>query len=216
MKSLAFLFRRRFCCRYGCGCLIICLLAVGIYGSKFVLPKASYYWRCLLPSRPRGIILHHTATPDIVAGQRVDAAFLDRAHARRGFSYKDPRGRIYHIGYHYVILRDGTIQPGRPENAPGSHTHGYNDYLGICLVGNFSSSANPHGEHGATHPSPAQLAALNRLLKKLIRKYHFRPEDIRRHRDFAFTACPGDRFPFEAVKRRAFSAETQPSKDKIR
>jgi N-acetyl-anhydromuramyl-L-alanine amidase AmpD len=173
------------------------LLLAGLSG------KLNLDWRRLWMQRPHGIILHHTATPDVVEGKRVDAAFIGREHARRGFS-TTVGARNIHIGYHYLILRDGTVQPGRPEDVPGSHTLGHNDQLGICLVGNFSSGANPHGEHGSTQPSRQQLAALDRLLKQLIDKYHYRPKHLHRHRDYAPTACPGDRFPFEDVKRRAF------------
>lgn len=177
---------------------VLNLLLAGLCG------RLDLSWRRLVRRHPVGVILHHTATPDIVAGQRVDAAFIGREHAQRGFSVI-AEGRVYHIGYHYLILRDGTVQAGRPESVPGSHTLGHNNQIGICLVGNFSSSANPHGEHGSTRPSPEQLAALDKLLKRLIRKYRFRPRDLHRHRDYAPTACPGDRFPFADVKRRAFS-----------
>lgn len=170
-------------------------------------------WRRPWQRHPTGIILHHTATPDIVEGRRVDADFIGREHARRGFR-ATVGGRTYHIGYHYLILRDGTVQTGRPEEVTGSHTLGHNNQLGICLVGNFSSSANPHGEHGSMAPSREQLDALDRLLKQLIRKYRFRPRHLHRHRDYAPTACPGDRFPFEDVKRRAFSRQgARPSRD---
>ncbi len=176
------------------------LLLAGLFG------RLNFDWWRTIRRQPVGIILHHTATPDVAAGQRVDVKFLSREHARRGFSVV-AHGRLYHIGYHYLILRDGTVQAGRPEDAPGSHTRGHNNQLGLCLVGNFSSSANPHGEHGSTRPSPEQLAALDKLLKQLIRKYRFRPRHLHRHRDYAPTACPGDRFPFDEVKRRAFEKE---------
>jgi len=180
------------------GAALLNLLLAGLSG------RLNWDWRRPFTHRPAGIILHHTATPDVVAGRRVDAAFIGREHARRGFS-TTVGGRTIHIGYHYLILRDGTVQPGRPEDVPGSHTLGHNDQLGICLVGNFSSSANPHGEHGSMRPSPRQLAALDELLQQLIRKYHYRPKHLHRHRDYAPTACPGDRFPFAEVKRRAFA-----------
>lgn len=40
------------------------------------------------------------------------------------------------IGYHKVILRDGTVEDGRPEYMQGAHCRGYNDRsLGVCLIG---------------------------------------------------------------------------------
>ena len=56
------------------------------------------------------------------------------------------------IGYHYVILEDGTIENGRPEYWVGSHAKGYNDTIGICLI----------GEDTFRH---AQMIALEKLIK---------------------------------------------------
>ena len=40
------------------------------------------------------------------------------------------------IGYHAVILRDGTVEQGRPLETPGAHVRGHNhDSIGICLIG---------------------------------------------------------------------------------
>ena len=56
------------------------------------------------------------------------------------------------IGYHYVILEDGTIQKGRPEYWKGSHARGYNEAIGICLI----------GEDTFQH---AQMIALEKMIK---------------------------------------------------
>ena len=39
------------------------------------------------------------------------------------------------IGYHYVILEDGTVEAGRPIYWSGAHARGHNDKIGICLIG---------------------------------------------------------------------------------
>ena len=40
------------------------------------------------------------------------------------------------IGYHKIILRDGTIENGRPEYWIGAHVKGKNNKsLGVCLIG---------------------------------------------------------------------------------
>lgn len=173
------------------------LLAAISYHSKGRWPRR------IIPYTPAGIILHHSATDQRLNGQLVDAQFIDRMHARRGFN-GITGGRNYHIGYHYIIRGDGVIEAGRPEWMWGSHTRGHNDQLGICLIGDFSSGDNPSGKKGPLRPSKAQLEALNKLLCRLSAKYHFKAEDIHRHRDYAKTACPGDRFPFQQVVRRAF------------
>jgi len=157
-----------------------------------------HWYRFLSRTRPRGIIIHHTASSGWRDGKLVDAAAIDRDHALRGFVCPY-HGKVYHIGYHYLILADGTVQPGRPEGAPGAHTIGHNDYLGICLVGNFSSLDNPDSKMQPARPTPKQLESLLALIRGLMSKYDFEVTDIHRHRDFWQTECPGDRFPFAQV-----------------
>lgn len=53
------------------------------------------------------IILHCTATPE---GQDFTVEQIRQWHLAQGFS---------DIGYHYVISRDGTVHPGRPESVVG-------------------------------------------------------------------------------------------------
>ncbi len=149
---------------------------------------------------PAGIVIHHTATGAVVEGHTVDADRIARWHEQRGFS-AEYRGEVYHIGYHYVILPDGTLQRGRPEWMLGAHTSGYNDYLGICLVGNFDSGANPDRAQQPAEPTPEQMATLESLLRDLLTKYRLRPEDVYGHCELAATACPGDRFPLDELRR---------------
>lgn len=48
-------------------------------------------------------------------------------HVQRGF--KD-------VGYHWVIIKSGVLQAGRPMNKMGAHCLGYNETsIGICLTG---------------------------------------------------------------------------------
>jgi hypothetical protein len=51
-------------------------------------------------------------------------------------------------------------------------------------------------------PTGAQLDALDHLLLTLSKRYNLSPGDIKRHRDFAQTACPGDRLPIQSVRAR--------------
>ncbi len=144
---------------------------------------------------PRGIIIHHSAVPPR-PGEVQDARLLEGIHARRGYGIFY-WGRIYHIGYHYVILPDGTIQAGRPEHCQGAHARGYNTYIGVCLIGDFSSADNPRGEMGLTAPTDAQLESLAKLARELRGRYGFPPENIRRHNEVSpDTECPGDRLVF--------------------
>lgn len=70
------------------------------------------------------IVVHCSDTPD---NREHTAADIHRWHQERGWDG---------IGYHWVIRRDGTIEPGRPEYWTGAHVKGHNKgSIGICLIG---------------------------------------------------------------------------------
>ena len=183
----------------GCGVLLLCAAVAALVAGVLAYHHGPR-WPQMLTHRPPGVVIHHSATGAMAGGRTIDAAFIDQAHERRGWGVSDG-GVDYHIGYNYVILPDGTVESGRPEWLPGAHAVGANDYLGICLVGNFSSKANPNGADQPARPTAEQMAALTDLLRTLMRKYRFGPNRIYGHRDFAATDCPGDRFPLEDLKR---------------
>jgi N-acetylmuramoyl-L-alanine amidase len=151
---------------------------------------------------PEGIIVHHAALPVKLQGHAVDAETIDRLHEQRGYG-AFYWGRVYHVGYHFIILPDGTIQQGRPEHCRGSHAAGYDSFLGICLIGNFSANSNPDGDRGLKEPTEAQIQALTALVKRLRTSYHIPLDRIRRHSDVnPHTECPGDRFSLQQLMDR--------------
>jgi N-acetylmuramoyl-L-alanine amidase len=100
----------------------------------------------------------------------VDASVIDRWHRERGF---------LKIGYHYVILRDGTVQKGRKDSEVGAHVEGYNTgSLGICLVGGLNDSTGK-SENNFTKE---QFASLSALLFKLSLEHP--GATVLGHRDF--------------------------------
>ncbi len=180
--------------------VILLLIAIAIVTVGGLTMRLGPRWpRRLLFRGPGGIVIHHTATPSVVEGQKVDVGLISAWHKRRGFA-AEYREHVYTIGYHYVIAPDGTVERGRPEWMMGAHTYGYNDYLGICLVGNFDSGANPAGRQHPARPTEQQLAALQSLLSDLMTKYRLTPEDVYGHCELGATACPGDRFPLQRLR----------------
>ncbi len=118
------------------------------------------------------IIIHCTATKPLA---HINVNDVRRWHRERGFS---------DIGYHYLILVDGTVEAGRPLSAIGAHCKGHNAHsIGICYVGGL----NDKGKSADTR-TPAQREAMRSLLISL--KHRFPNAIIHGHRDFASKACP--------------------------
>ena len=145
-----------------------------------------------------GIVIHHTA---VIPGENTvprSKRDIDKYHQARGFEILC-FGRVYHVAYHYLIMPNGSVQAGRPERCEGAHAQGYNSYLGISVVGDFSSEDNPTGKKGPGRPSAKQIASLVQLCRRLKDRYNIPLQHIVRHSDISSTRCPGDRFPFRSV-----------------
>jgi N-acetylmuramoyl-L-alanine amidase len=121
------------------------------------------------------LVVHCSATPE---GKHFTAADIDRWHKAQGWRM---------IGYHFVILLDGTIQIGRPIEQVGSHVAGHNaKSIGICLIGGMdAANKKPKDTYNAK-----QLEALHALLHDL--KAQFPSAEVLGHRDFPGVnkACP--------------------------
>ena len=98
-------------------------------------------------------------------------------HIQRGFS---------DVGYAYVIRRDGTLEPGRPQWAVGAHVSGSNHRsVGLCLVGGID--VRGLADFNFTRP---QMGRLEALLSILCREYP--GAEVIGHRDVPGVAksCP--------------------------
>ena len=102
------------------------------------------------------IVIHCSAVkPD----QMSSAAQIDSWHRKRGFHLG--------IGYHYVIRRDGAIEPGRPEWLIGAHCKNHNAHsIGVCYEGGLDIRGQP-----ADTRTAEQKAAMRQLLEDLHRRY---------------------------------------------
>jgi N-acetyl-anhydromuramyl-L-alanine amidase AmpD len=148
------------------------------------------------PYAPEGIVFHHSETPAKVGKTVIDAKRLEEINRHDHPNWESTyQGKTYFIGYHYVILPDGTVQPGRPELMVGTHARKYNNWLGICLIGAF------HGKRkwSPSEPTEAQKEALIQLSAKLIHKYSIPLDHVKRHIDVNQTNCPGARFPYNEI-----------------
>jgi N-acetylmuramoyl-L-alanine amidase len=164
---------------------------------------------------PTGIVIHHTS---ILPGENTlprNEHEVDKYHESRGFKVTC-FGHVYHVAYHYLILPNGRVQEGRPERCEGAHAQGYNSYLGISLVGDFSSADNPRGEKGPDKPTQKQLESLVQLCRRLRERYNIPLQHILRHSDISRTRCPGDRFPFASFLQQLQSSQSAASLSEAR
>lgn len=106
-------------------------------------------------------VIHCSDSPQ---GRGDNAETIHKWHKERGFDG---------IGYHYVILEDGTIENGRPEYWSGAHAKGYNEALGICLIGIDSFTA-------------AQFISLEKILKER----NFKQDEVVGHYAVSNKTCP--------------------------
>ena len=119
--------------------------------------------------------------------QTSSAAQIDTWH-RKDNHWK------FGIGYHYVVRRDGEIEPGRPEWMVGAHCVNHNAHsIGVCYEGGLDARGQPDDTR-----TPEQKSALRALLENLHRRY---PQAlIVGHRDLNLEKkCPC----FDAVKEYA-------------
>ena len=95
-----------------------------------------------------------------------------------------------HMGYHFIIDKEGIGWSCLPKQVEGIHAYGFNQRsIGICLIGNFN-------EH---LPRKAQLESLSELCVSLVKEYDLRYWQIYGHGSQRLmkifkttrTACPG-------------------------
>jgi N-acetyl-anhydromuramyl-L-alanine amidase AmpD len=103
------------------------------------------------------IVVHCSAVrPD----QSSSAAQIDSWHRKE-------RHWKLGIGYHYVVRRDGTIEPGRPEEQIGAHSLNHNAHsIGVCYEGGLDIRGQP-----ADTRTAEQKQAMRQLLEELHGRY---------------------------------------------
>ena len=119
------------------------------------------------------IIIHCSATRE---GMDFGVADIDRWHRLRGYKM---------VGYHYVVLLDGTIEAGRRPEEVGAHCKGHNkNSIGVCYIGGLDGTGKPKDTR-----TEAQKRALLHLLRGLVAEYPIKK--ISGHREYnRGKSCP--------------------------
>lgn len=153
--------------------------------------------------KPTYILIHHTASPNSTDYSREQAFKLSRSiqnsHFGRGFP---------DTGQQFTVSRGGHITEGRHGSLAaldpgdsfvfGSHVGGQNAYcIGIEHEGTYTEEL----------PPTALWDSMIDLVAYLCQQYSVPVNNIRGHRDFNMTECPGHAFYPELAKIRADVAE---------
>ncbi|QGM80677.1 N-acetylmuramoyl-L-alanine amidase [Otariodibacter oris] len=121
------------------------------------------------------IVVHCSATRNGKTLKRngaTSAQAIDSWHKQRGFkrsvhAVRNFNSHLKHIGYHFVIDIDGTVETGRQVGEIGAHVKGHNsNSVGICLVGGVTAEGKNHGQY-----TKAQWVALHTLIRNLEARY---------------------------------------------
>lgn len=132
---------------------------------------------------PTVVITHHTGGTD--ANPLADSSFatavdINAWHKARWPEFVSRRG--LHVGYHYVIEKDGKLTQTRDHDEEGAHVIGMNTKsIGVCFSGNFD----------LTLPTEAQMKTWNWLYGELLKQYPNIPTYP--HRKYATKTCHGKR-----------------------
>ncbi len=113
------------------------------------------------------IVIHCSAS---VEGKDYKRDYIYGVHKAKGFS---------DVGYHYIILLDGTIVKGRSVAKVGAHVKGSNyNSIGVCYIGGLNTDRKPKD----TRTIP-QIHALRACVDML--KIRFPDSDVLGHRDYS-------------------------------
>ncbi len=121
------------------------------------------------------LIVHHSASPPSTTFEDIVAWHTKPKPEGRGWAF---------VGYHRVILLDGSIREGRPITIRGAHAPPNKGRLGVCVVGDNTKSGQ-----GWTVD---QIAALRRFVSAV--RIVIPQIRVAGHKDVmrpGYTACPG-------------------------
>lgn len=129
-----------------------------------------------VPARRIDWIVVHTAAAYDAARKRV--VYQSAQDIRR---YHQEHNGWRDIGYHWVVLEDGSLEPGRPESEPGAHVGGFNAHtIGVCVTG-----------HGDFAPFlPRQKLGLVRLCARLCNTHKLSGLRVIGHRETPAHGAP--------------------------
>ena len=127
---------------------------------------------------PNRATIHHTVTP-------TSDSMSPEARLRQIQSFHMFTNGWCDIGYNYLVSRDGRVWRGRGARTVGAHvTNNNTGNVGISFM----------GTHTSTPPTRLQECNAAKLLRRLHQDFPgiaLTRSDVRGHRQYGGTACPG-------------------------
>jgi len=115
------------------------------------------------------IVIHHSAITPTVGAQRIAEYHVNNL---------DWPG----IGYHFVVDDQGIIYRTNPLETVSYHAGNINrSGAGVCFLGNFTDDV----------PTSAQLESGGKLVAWLVQELKLTNDEIKGHKEFMNTQCPG-------------------------
>jgi hypothetical protein len=135
----------------------------------------------------KGVVIHHTATKPSVGPHRCAEWHVQK----NGWAG---------IGYHFMIDPDGGIyQTNRLETVSAQAAAVNGSTIGVCFQGNFQTVV----------PTEAQIQAGAHLVAFLQQELFIETEEIKGHKEYMATACPGNQWMKGKKWKDALMAEIQ-------
>lgn len=135
------------------------------------------------------VVVHHTWEPTLACGQEraLEVTLVRRIERFHVVERRPPLGRI---GYTFLCFQSGRVYEGVGWKRIGAHCGGHNTRaLGWCFVLNGD----------VEDPSPAAVESFRAFLAAAPEMEEMAADfEVRGHRDFRSTSCPGDRV-YEAI-----------------
>ncbi len=148
--------------------------------SLHVIKRADWGWKPLQKIIPEHkihyITIHHGG--ETFAPDRDPVEYI-----RHLQDWSRSEKKWIDIPYHFMIDLQGRIYETRPIQYPGDTNTGYDPrgHALICMIGNYENIT----------VSKQQLKSLIDLTAFLANTYHVSVKDIRGHKDYTETLCPG-------------------------
>ena len=143
--------------------------------GKIFLKNIEKIWKM---NKIQKLIIHHTAVSHRLIPDQFD---MVNDYHKQKWGMKSSLG--YFGGYNYIISADGSIKQYRADGEETVATTGHNfNTIHVAICGDFTKE----------RPSLAQFIALRVLINNKMREYTIDPDQIRTHRQFKNTSCPGN------------------------